>query len=311
MIRTIRLPDHRILAFAEHGPSGGLPVLFFHGTPASHPNWHFFGSDELLHDLGIRVLAVNRPGIGGSSLHAERSIGDWTGDMERFLDALDIDRAGIVSHSLGGAYALTCAVRMPERIAAVALVAPGPRHFGAPYRDGMVESAYAFLELASRRPRMARLALRAMGAVTGLAPGLMIRQAGSSLPPADAGILASDENRHAFVAMMRETLRTGPRGAQIDAALAYGPWDLPLEKISVPVSIWHGEQDRNVPVVVARGYAEQIPTATLHVFPDDGHLSIMVRRGRPILEDLSERVTAVDALAAPSSRRPPRPHVSS
>ena len=61
MTRTIRLSDGRALAFAEHGPTDGLPVLFFHGSPASHPNWRFFGPDELLHELGIRVVAVDRP----------------------------------------------------------------------------------------------------------------------------------------------------------------------------------------------------------------------------------------------------------
>ena len=310
MTRTIRLADHRILAFAEHGPSDGVPVLFFHGTPASHPNWRFFASDTLLHELGIRVLAVDRPGIGGSSLLPGRTMADWPRDIDRLLDHLDVKRVGVVSHSLGGAYALACAVHQPDRIAAVSLVAPGPPRFDSAYRDGMAPSAYAFLELASHRPRLARLALRAMGAMTALAPGLMIRQAGSSLPPSDVDILASDENRRAFVDMMHETLRAGPHGAQIDAALAYGPWELPLEEISVPVSIWHGEQDRNVPVVVARDYAQRISTATLHVFPDDGHLSIMSRRGRRILEDLSRQMSAPDALAAPPTRgaqRPARP----
>lgn len=309
MTRTIQLANGRALAFAEHGPADGLPVLFFHGSPASHPNWSFFGSDELLHELGLRILAVDRPGIGRSGLQLDRSIADWPHDVVELLNALELSRAGILSHSLGGAYALACAVHVPERLAAVALVAPGPRHFDPPFRDGMVASAYAFLELAARRPRMARLALRTMGAVTRLAPGLMIRQAGSSLPPADADLLTSEGNRRAFVAMMHETLRAGPRGAQLDAALAYGPWELPLEEISVPVAIWHGEQDRNVPVLVARDYHQRIPGATLHVFPEDGHLSIMSRRGRQILEDLRERMSAADAHVVPPAPGSERPRV--
>jgi pimeloyl-ACP methyl ester carboxylesterase len=154
----------------------------------------------------------------------------------------------------------------------------------------MVDSAYAFLQLASTRPRVARLALRVMGAAATLAPGLFVRQAGGSLPPADADLLDSEANRLAFLDMMRETLRSGPRGAQIDAALAYGPWDLPLERIGMPVDLWHGDQDRNVPVAVARYYRDRIPTARLVTFPEDGHLSILARRGPRILRALRDRM---------------------
>lgn len=290
MTHTIQLPDGRDLAFVDHGPQDGHPILFFHGTPASHPNWRFFGADALLEELDLRILAVDRPGIGRSSLQPDRTIDAWPEDIAALLEALNIPHAGILAHSLGGVYALACAVHMPERVKAVSLVGAGPPNFGSPFREGMVQSAYAFLELASKRPRAARLALRAMGAVTTLAPALFVRQAGGSLPPSDADLLDSEANRHAFLDMMRETLRAGPGGAQIDAALAYGPWDLPLESIRIPVDVWHGEQDRNVPVAVAGYYRDRIPTARLETFADDGHLSILARRGPRILRALRDHM---------------------
>lgn len=301
---TATLPGGRKLSYCDHGPHDGLPVLFFHGTPASHPNWRFFARDSALHQMGLRVLAVDRPGIGYSTFQPDRIIADWPADVRCLLDSLAIPQAGVLAHSGGSAYALACAVAIPDRVRALSLVGAAPPHYGSPFRERMLDSAFGFLQLASERPAAARWALRAMGAATSLASGLFVHQAASSLPPADKCVMDSAEHREAFLAMMRATLRAGPRGAQHDAALMYGPWELALESITIPVDLWHGEQDRNVPVEVAHFYRDHIPTAQLVTFSKDGHLSIMTKRGRQILERLRERLE--DAVVPEPWTRAPR-----
>jgi pimeloyl-ACP methyl ester carboxylesterase len=300
----VRLSDGRNLAYADHGPSDGQPVLFFHGTPASHPNWRFFGRDSLLHRLGLRMITVDRPGMGRSTFQPDRTIADWPADIAALMDQLGLATAGVLAHSGGAAYGLACATAIPDRIRAVSLVGAAPPHYREPFREQMLDSAFGFLQLSSERPAVARLILRTMGLAGTLVPGLFVRQAASSLPPADRCVMDSEEHREAFLAMMRTTLRAGPRGAQHDAALMYGPWSLPLADITMPVDLWHGEQDRNVPVAVAHFYRDQIPGAQLTTLASDGHLSIMTKRGTQILERLRDRLT--DATSPVLEPRAPR-----
>jgi pimeloyl-ACP methyl ester carboxylesterase len=66
----IALPDGRSLAYAEFGDPDGRPVLFFHGTPGYRLNpWI---PDAELRSLGVRLIALDRPGVGRSTPRAHR-----------------------------------------------------------------------------------------------------------------------------------------------------------------------------------------------------------------------------------------------
>ncbi|MGI5526577.1 alpha/beta fold hydrolase [Streptomyces syringium] len=58
-----RLPDGRMLAWAEWGPADGLPVLLCPGGATSR--WLGFGADAV-DALGVRLVSVDRPGLGAS-----------------------------------------------------------------------------------------------------------------------------------------------------------------------------------------------------------------------------------------------------
>ena len=71
----IALPDGRSLAYAEFGDPDGRPVLFFHGTPGYRLNpWT---TDAELRSLGVRLIALDRPGVGRSTRRRDRRC--WTG----------------------------------------------------------------------------------------------------------------------------------------------------------------------------------------------------------------------------------------
>ena len=123
--RTFTTRDGRRLAYAEAGAPGGRAVVYHHGlwnSRLSHgpdPAWCAAN--------GIRFLAPDRPGIGGSSPVPRRSILDWAGDVEVLADSLGLDRFGVVGFSGGGPFALACAARLPDRVSGVVLAgAYGP-----------------------------------------------------------------------------------------------------------------------------------------------------------------------------------------
>jgi pimeloyl-ACP methyl ester carboxylesterase len=61
----VRLRDGRALAYAEWGDEHGRPVFFFHGSPLSRLRCP---DGEATEAAGVRLVAVDRPGFGGSDL---------------------------------------------------------------------------------------------------------------------------------------------------------------------------------------------------------------------------------------------------
>lgn len=119
---TANLGDQRIY-FVERG-SGGVPVVFIHGAGSSHLIW---GAQVRALGDSARALALDLPGHYKSPGRGRDSITAYADVVRGFLDALAIQRAIIVGHSMGGAIAQTLALTYPNRVAALALVASGAR----------------------------------------------------------------------------------------------------------------------------------------------------------------------------------------
>lgn len=118
----IELPDGRRMAVDDRGDPTGTPVLYVHGTPdsrlARHPD------DALAAAAGVRVLAVDRPGIGHSDPDPGATPTSVADDLAAVLDALGIDEAGVLSWSAGSLFALAFAGAHPTRCRRLVLAAP-------------------------------------------------------------------------------------------------------------------------------------------------------------------------------------------
>lgn len=51
-----------------------------------------------------------------------------------------------------------------------------------------------------------------------------------------------------------------------------------MDEIQVPITLFYGEQDRNVPLDLARRVAMSLPKAQLMIFPNEGHISVVVNQ---------------------------------
>lgn len=74
------LSDGRTLAFHSYGDPDGTPVIFSHGFSDSHVIRNT--DDGLTASLGVRWIAADEPGVGGSSPKPGRRMVDWGADME-------------------------------------------------------------------------------------------------------------------------------------------------------------------------------------------------------------------------------------
>jgi len=266
--RAIALGDGRTILLREYGDPAGQPVIALHGTPASRL---MYAAAKSAGAHGLRLIAPDRWGYGGSSPHPRPTLAAFADDMQRVADGLGIERFGVLGVSGGGPYAAAMAVLLRERVTALALVAPVGPIADAP---GVRLSGFHALcfRILPRVPGSLRLVFSAFRRGLKAAPEAAIRVASMRAPPPDRAVLANAEVHARFTAMFAEGLKDGVAGALIDMAIFSRPWDIALERVAVPSALWIGTADNNVPMDAARKLARSIPGCELIVLEGEGHL---------------------------------------
>ncbi|MFG3347018.1 alpha/beta fold hydrolase [Streptomyces sp. NPDC048018] len=261
----LALADGRSLHVYDSGGDGPV-VLWHHGTPniGTPPRPLFPAGDR----LGVRWVAYDRPGYGGSGARPGRTVGSAAEDVRAVADALGIGRFGVLGHSGGGPHALACAALLPGRVTAavgVSGLAPYEPEADRDWFAGMTPSGEAGLRAALR----GRAAKEAYEASAGYDPEMFT--------PADHAALTGDWAW--FDEVVGPALAQGP-GGLVDDDLAYvAPWGFRPEEVAVPVLLLHGERDRVVPVAHAHRLAARCPAAELRLGAGDGHLSVLREAG--------------------------------
>jgi pimeloyl-ACP methyl ester carboxylesterase len=288
------LAGGRKLAYTEHGDPHGAAVLYFHGTPSTSVEWRLWDADELCRRLGLRVVTVDRPGVGGSDHQPGRRMSDWPADVVALADHLGLDRFAALGYSGGCPYAVACAALLPERVTQAVLVGVvGP--FDEPgLTDAMTPRNLQLMKTCRDRAALGRLLLRLMALLARAAPRRFVQQALAALPTPDQAVLVQADRQEMFLDLLRDTQRTGPAGAQHDMALMASPWDFDPAAVRAPVLLWHGAADHNATVAMAQHLDTVIPNSTLTLEDGDGHLSIVTHHARPILGAIADHRDAHD-----------------
>ena len=283
--KHLELSDRRRLAYCEYGAAEGSPVLFFHGWPGSRLD--FAANDAAAAGVGARVIAVDRPGIGGSDPQPNRKVLDWPVDVAALADSLRIEQFAVLGFSFGGPYARACAYALPERVSRAGLISClGPvddreatRGMPLPTRYGL---AAARLSPLLARPMVWVTARQARS-------GKMIGQLSKSMAPSDAEVLRRQDVADALGESLVESFRQGIGPATWDGVTVARGEGFRLEHIQPEVLIWHGEQDRNDPVDMAHVQEQRLPHVRAHYYPDEGHLIFFSRIEQILGELIADR----------------------
>jgi pimeloyl-ACP methyl ester carboxylesterase len=271
---TVDGPGGRALRVLEDGDPSGVPLITHHGTPGSRLLYRRWVEDAS--GRGIRLIAYDRPGYGGSDRHPGRVVADAAADVAAIADALGLDRILTHGRSGGGPHALACAALLGDRVAAAATLASvGP--YGADGLDflaGMGEDNVIEFRAALEGPEaLARL-------LESFAPRLLDADADelvgalrSLLSPPDVAVVTSWLAEE-LIASTGEGIRAS-RDGWLDDDLAFTqPWGFELSSISVPLQLWQGRQDLMVPPAHGEWLAAHIPGVDARLSDEDGHLSL-------------------------------------
>jgi len=279
---VVRLRDGRRLGYAERGTPDGFAVLDFHGNPGSRLS--FWGSDELIRSSGVRLISVDRPGIGLSDPQPHRSVRDWPSDVIQLTDVLGLEGFAVMGHSVGAAYAAACAHDLPERVSAIGLVSPiipldSPQAFDELGKPGQ-------WLLARDRPRVLRVSIRFLFLMARIAPNIARWVFGAKSTPAEKAISSRPDVLERALASAREATRQGALGLVEDMRVVMRPWGFDPAEIGVPLFVWQGDEDSSIRESWGDWWAHTVPGARLVRCPGEGHLLIEERIGE-ILDTLA------------------------
>jgi pimeloyl-ACP methyl ester carboxylesterase len=283
---SIPARDGRALEVVLAGPSDGVPLIFFHGTPgAAGP---FGALVDAGAERGVRHVAYSRPGYGASERHQGRSVSDCAADVVAIADALGYDRFYCSGGSGGGPHSIACAALIPDRVigvAAIATLAPFDAE-GLDWTAGMGAENVEESSAARAGGRQLQDYLeREAEAVNGADADELLRVWRELFCEADRGALSGAYAEHT-VRQIGHSLASGIWGWFDDDVALASPWGFDLGRVAAPVDVWHGGQDAFVPVSHTEWLAEHVPGARARLRPDDGHLSITLNSYGEILDVL-------------------------
>jgi len=266
----VRRGDGSVIAVEVVGEPGAAPVLFCHGLADSRLSARMFA--PVAGELGLRIVAPDRPGTGGTDPRRLGRLADWTQDAALVLDATAVGPAALLGVSGGGPFAAACAAAIPGRVRSLTLVSSLGLP-GWPTR-GMAPGERFSLEIARRAPAFGGWFLGRLAGLGRRSPALFLRLSTSEMPDTDRQALEQPGARDPFLASYLEAFRRGDGGVAQDLRLLTRPWGFELGSIKVPAWVHHGEADNTVPPEHARLFAQAIPGARLKLHPGLGHFSI-------------------------------------
>jgi pyruvate dehydrogenase E2 component (dihydrolipoamide acetyltransferase) len=249
--RELEAADLR-LRYLDLGEGAGVPVLLVHGFGADLNTW-MFTQPALVEQR--RAIGLDLPGHGGSAKDIDSGPDYLTSCVEAAARALGIDRLHLIGHSMGGAIAVLLALRQPELVASLTLIAPVGlgSEINAAFIDGFVR--------ASRR----REAVEVLG--------LLVHD-----PALVSRTMVEDVLRYkrldgVVTALAKIAAAWFPDGRQ-SADLAPQ-----IAMLKMPVQIIWGRQDQIIPVAHAEALASRLP---VHILEQSGHLPHMEKAGQTV-----------------------------
>ncbi|KKD03452.1 4-carboxymuconolactone decarboxylase [Streptomyces sp. WM6386] len=230
------------LQYRFDGPEDA-PVLILGNSLAT--TWHMW--DRQVPELAKqwRIFRFDLPGHGGAPAYPAGSVRDLTARLLATLDRLGIQRFGYAGCALGGAVGLELALRHPERVASLALIAASPR-FGTPDEF---------------RQRGVIVRTNGLDPIARTSPDRWFTGGFAAAQPA-------------ITDWAVQMVRTTDPGCYIAACEALAAFDIraDLAHVGVPTLVLVGSDDQVTGPAEARTLVAGIPDARLAVVPGASHL---------------------------------------
>jgi pimeloyl-ACP methyl ester carboxylesterase len=272
--QRIRLDDGAQVFVEEIGPGSAKGAIFVHGSALRTDTWHYqfegLGSHRLV------FCDLRGHGLSGPAGDRDYTMETLTGDLIAVMDAVGLDEAVVVGHSVGGMIALELAKRYPERLGkqVQGLVLTNTTY--GPVTESLIGggTGLARIERVTRRPFDALKSQHAR-----------IEALRKVMKPSDAmfwmvalagfGKDASAKQVDFVYDMISETQIE----VVFDLVRSYRDFDMThhLDMVTVPAMVLGGTEDKLTSIRASEYLGEHLPKAELHVFEGCGHMAMLER----------------------------------
>lgn len=238
------MPEVNGISYQNHdggAPNGQPPLLLIHGAAGSRLHW----PSQIRRLEGAHVLTLDLPAHGQSGGHPEATVSGYAERVTDWMRALELDEAVLVGHSMGGAIALTIALRLPRKVAGLVLVGTSARLKVDP----------SLLQLSANRATFPQAVDRVVAAAfSPSTPPQFVEQARARMLETEAEVFHAD-----FTACDRFDLSRR------------------LGEIEVPATVVYGVDDRLTPPPYCRKLAQSLPAGSSVEVAAAGHMVMLER----------------------------------
>ena len=289
---TLLLQDNRVLAYMVTGDSKGKPLFLFHGLHSSR--FEALSVHEVMLEKGIRLIAIDRPGMGHSTFQEDRKVLDIVNDVTALAEYLGIEKFSVLGVSSGGKYALACAYQIPQKLHSCNIIAgASPMEFLT--RDMPLFNRF-FINIIQFFPSLIR-------PIYWFLYGRLSKNRSDSeaflehiihvLGDIDKKLFEDKKIKKCLLDAFHESYQQGTKGVAYDAHfdILKSSWGFKVEDIDyTPIHFWHGGLDKGVPFSMTKQMIDKIPNAALKFYPQEGHMSLIFNKIDEIMNVLGEKV---------------------
>jgi pimeloyl-ACP methyl ester carboxylesterase len=252
----------------------GEPVLVVHGTPGGCDAGLVMG--RFLVEAGFEVIAASRPGYLGTPLQPNAAPESQADLLAALLDALGIERAGLLIWSGGGPAGYGLAARHPDRVSALVAMAA----VSIPIDDNvpLEERVFARTRLGNRLLRfLIRVAPKSTVKATIKTEGNLKR---SEIRLLTERTLADPDMYAVVIELARVVADYPPRrdGVRNDWHWFANVGDLGFESITAPCLLIHGDCDAEVPPAHSAHVQDRVPDCETLVVERGTHIALWINR---------------------------------
>ncbi|XP_010519531.1 PREDICTED: uncharacterized protein LOC104798959 [Tarenaya hassleriana] len=287
----IKLRDGRHLAYKEHGVprnEANFKIVYVHGFDSCRHDNYFADalSPGMVEGMGIYMVSFDRPGYGESDPDPNRTPRSIALDIEELADGLGLgSKFYVLGLSMGAQITWTCLNYIPHRLAGATLVAPVINYWWRNLPENMAKEGFTQMLPADQWAlRVAHYApwltfwwntqkwFPISNVIAGN-PDILSRQDKEILTK-----LGFSKPNQAYARQQGEY-----ESLHRDMIVGFGSWEFDPLDIKDPfpnrvgsVHVWHGDEDRFVPVKIQRHIAENLPWIQYHEVAGSGHFLPLV-----------------------------------
>ncbi|CAL5387489.1 unnamed protein product [Camellia sinensis] len=283
----IKLSDGRHLSYREYGvpiDKAHYKIVYIHGFDSCK---HYAVVDtslspDVAEGLGVYIVSFDRPGYGESDPNPKQTMKSLALDIEELADQLGLgSKFYLVGFSLGGQVVWTCLKYIPHRLAGATLIAPTVNYWWPGFPANLSKEAY-YQQLPQDQWTFR---------ISHYTPWLtywwntqkwfpsfsLIAHSYAVLSPQDVELLPKLSANKAYEAQVRQQGEF--ESLHRDLMFAFGTWEFEPMDLENPfpnnegsVQLWHGDEDRIVPVTLQRYIVQRLPWIKYYELPGSGHM---------------------------------------